>query len=510
MTFRHLAALSLPLLLAACATETADGSLVLEDGELYLPLGEDASLQWDDPSYRPDVDRWAPNGTPVSIPLGSTNAFNVTDATWKGESDNDQLGISVAAVGDLNADGLEDMAMGSLWASGTAEGDGAAYMNRASYKDGNYRADASKGRWYGESGSAAGEQVAGGGDVDGDGQDDFLIGAKTHEHATDAWKTKAGAAWLVFGFDRGKNTLPSGATMLEGTKAYEFAGVGVDIAGDLNGDGYADILVGASGADTNGAESGCVYIINGPVTADMSLADADGEVGGENAGDGIGSRVVGLGDIDGDGIDDFAVGARNEGSNGENAGAVYVITSGTLPATVADADIILRGNKEDSNGGSALSEAGDLDGDGTADYLVGALGHNGFGAAYVMQGSVTSGKLGEVAYARFTGQLAGDQFGSSLTSGDVDGDGNEDVVVGANRQGTNDRGAVYVFAGPVSGSVQAYEAASKISGVAASDYFGSSVDFAENTRVDGKDSLIVGASARGTTDKGAVYFFLVP
>lgn len=509
---RKIAILFLPALLVACAQASSvpDGSTLLEDGERYDALGADADLTWDDPSFKPEVDRWAPQGHPVSIPLGTSNAFNVVDATWKGESDGDRLGIGVAAVGDLNADGLEDMVMGSIYASGTSGGDGAAYMNRASFKDGNYRADASKGRWYGPSGSRAGEAVGGGGDVDNDGQDDFMIGANNWDNPDKAWQVKAGAAYLVFGFDRGNNTLPSGATRFTGTKAYEYAGVGVDIVGDLDGDGYDEVAIGASGADTNGSESGCVYIINGPITADVDLANSDAEIGGESAGDAIGSRVVGLGDVDGDGVDDFAVGARTEDTNGTDAGSVYVITSGTMPASLADADIIIRGNKDGSAGGSGVSEAGDLDGDGVNDYLVGSLGHNDLGAAYVLQGSVTSGKMGEVAYARFVGQSSGDQFGSGVTSGDVSGDGTEDVIVAANRQSSTDRGAVYVFYGPVSGTINAYDADSKLSGVGSNDRFGSSVDVAENTTVDNKNTLIVGASSRGTGNKGAVYLFQSP
>jgi hypothetical protein len=157
-----------------------------------------------------------------------------------------------------------------------------------------------------------------------------------------------------------------------------------------------------------------------------------------------------------------------------------------------------------------VSEAGDLDGDGLNDYLVGSLGHNDLGNAYVLQGSVTSGKMGEVAYARFVGQSTGDQFGSGVTSGDISGDGTEDVIVAANRQSSSDRGAVYVFYGPVTGTIASYDADSKLSGVGSNDRFGSWVDVAENTTVDGKNTLMVGASSRGTGNKGAVYLFQSP
>lgn len=479
--------------------------------EVVEPLSNaDRGLDWDNPQYEPGVDRWAPNGTPISIPLGSTNAFSVQDATYKGESANDKLGISVVSAGDLNGDGLNDMLMGSLYGSGTGSNDGAAYMNRAKYITGNARADASKGRFYGPSTSRAGEALGAGGDVGGDSGDDWIMGGRNWDHPTDTWKVNAGAAYVVVDFTRGNVTLPAtGTYRFNGTKAYEFAGSSVDL-GDVNGDGQADVMIGAYGADTNGSESGAVYLVYGPITADLDLGSADAEVGGEAAGDAAGSRVFGIGDYDGDGLDDWAVGLRGEDTNGTDAGAVYVITSSTAPTTLADADYILRGNTDGFEAGNAVHGTGDLDGDGNDDLLIGALGQTSLGAAYVISGGTASGKVGAVAQTKLTGQLSGDQFGSAVTSGDVSGDGTPDIIVAANRQGTTDRGAVYVFYGPTSGTLAATSADSKLVGVASNDHFGSAVAFSENSNQSGDGTLMVGASSRNSDNRGAVYLFQVP
>jgi len=499
------------LMLAGCELTTniddQEAWVDLDTG-LYDDLDPDEGIAWDDPNHRPEVDRWAPDGVPITIPLGTSNAYNIADGEWKGEGDSAKLGISVRNAGDVNNDGLNDLIMGSLNAPSTT--DGAAYMNRAKFHTGSKRADASKGRWYGASGEKAGEQVNGGGDMDADGEDDWIIGARAWDDPVDTWKVNSGAAYIVFDFHRGNNTLPASEYRIDGDAANQFFGAGMDILGDINGDGYDDIGVGATGADTNGTDSGAVYVWNGPVTMSTDASTADATIGGESAGDGVGTRIFGLGDVDGDGVDDFGVSNRDEDTNGTDAGAVYIITAATMPTDLGDADSIYRGNTASFEAGNSLKQAGDLDGDGKADFLAGALGHGGtLGGAYVVLGGTADGKLGAVATAKMYGQLAGDQFGSDVAAGDINDDDVADVLVASNRQGSTDRGAVYGFYGPLAGTVAAYSADVKIVGVAAGDKFGSSLDYVPNTTVDGKSTVAVGASSRSSNNKGAVYLFEV-
>ncbi len=507
--------------LSACAVEPmeldAPGGAVAADENIEPLLPEEMSTKWDDPLYKPGVDRWAPYGTPIAVPLGTSVGANVARSSWQGESSGDNLGISVASIGDMNGDNRSEVAAGSDYSSGA----GGAYMDKGRFKAGSFRADGVKGKWYGETGSVA-QNVAGyaykrdmtlieDGDLNATTGNEFLIGARSWDDPVDTWKVNAGAVYIVTWADRGNNTLPAAAIAITGIKANDFAGSGLDIVGDLDGDGVSDVIVGASGADDGGDGSGAVYLINGPITADMNLADADGVVGGEGAGDGVGARVRGIGDFDGDGAADFAVGARSRDHSGKtDAGSVYVITASTLPADLNDADAILRGNLAGSEAGNQLAEAGDFDGDGYDDFLAGALSHNGRGAAYLIRGnSAVTGAIGAQADIKFSGQLTGDQFGAGLATGDVDRDGSPDVVVSANRQGSNDRGAVYVFLAPTSGaSLSATtDADIKLAGSAADDRYGSWVDVVENQDTLFRDVLVVGASRRASNDKGSVYLY---
>lgn len=473
-------------------------------------------LTWDDPLFRPDIDRWAPNGYAIDIPLGTSNANDIDYAMYRGQSNGDKLGMSAVPTGDLDGDGFNDILMGSSYKSGTGGGDGAAYMVGSSHSSGTQNVKtASSARFYGESTSIAGEALGAGGDVDGDGTLDYVMGGRGYDDADEPWKVNSGVAYVVSGDTADRKLLPSG-TMAEirGAKAYDFVGAGVDIVGDIDGDGFADILVGATGADDNGSTSGAAYLFNGPVTADTTTASADATIGGESSGDSMGSRIRGIGDWDGDGFDDFAIGVRTEDTNGSNAGAVYVITSSTMPSTLADADIIMRGKQADSNLGNAISEAGDIDNDGVDDLLIGALGHGGKGAAYMVLGNSVQGTeahIGEQSAQTFMAQLAGDQFGSSIAAGDVNADATTDILVGSNRQGSSDKGAVYGFYGPFTGgsAISATSADFKINGGSNGDYFGSALDYASNIDATQRNFVVVGASARGSSDYGAVYLFRV-
>jgi len=190
-------------------------------------------------------------------------------------------------------------------------------------------------RIIGASNNNFGQSVSVAGDVNGDGIDDLIIG----EDYADFGGTNSGAAYVVFGKVGGFGATLDVSTLtgangfrLTGVAADDFAGYSVSGAGDINGDGFADLIVGAFNADPNGSQSGAAYVVFGKAggfdaTLNLSgLTGANGfRIAGGAAGDNAGFSVSAAGDVNGDGIDDLIVGAQMADVNGSNSGAAYVI-----------------------------------------------------------------------------------------------------------------------------------------------------------------------------------------
>ncbi len=256
------------------------------------------------------------------------------------------------------------------------------------------------------------------GDIDGDGANDYVVGAPTNG----AGGTNAGRAYVY-----------SGAT---GQLVYTFTGApgqrfgtALDAAGDVNGDGVGDIVVGGPSA---GSGRAVVYSgADGTVIWDLP---------GENAGDGFGTAVGRLGDTNGDGFDDFLVTAPGHDSGVSNSGRVYVI-SGVDGSTLATKNSLVGGQF-----GSSVGGVGDLTGDGVPDFGVGAPGATGSGRIYVLNG-VTA----DTVFFSIPGDATGSALGQFWLNemGDVNGDGipdfyASDILNNANGAQT---GRAYVFSG---------------------------------------------------------------
>ncbi len=296
---------------------------------------------------------------------------------------------------------------------------------------------------------------------------------------------------------------------------------GFSAAGDLNGDGVADLIVGSLRDDDGGSNAGAAYLISGLVATGAASMDADAvdfaKLVGESANDLAGRGVYGLGDVDNDGFDDIGVTALNDDDGGIDAGAVYVLY-GPVAGTVglASADAKLRGDAG-LDIFADLAPAGDVDGDGFADLLVGAQGSDlagaGSGAVFLFSGPVSTGAASAQGVA-LTGEAAGDEAGSSVgEGGDLDGDGFFDFVVGALGEDSAgvDAGAAYVVLGPVAGSASLSTAHAKLLGEAAGDQVGFGVSIASggDTDNDGYDDVIIGARNDSTAAEFAGGAWLV-
>jgi hypothetical protein len=239
-------------------------------------------------------------------------------------------------------------------------------------------------------GDQSGDSVSAAGDVNGDGFADLLVGAFG---ADPNGQSSAGASYVVFGKASGfASTLAlsslDGSTgfRLDGTAASDHSGLAVSAAGDVNGDGFADLLVGAIGADLNGIDSGASYVVFGKASgfsAALDLATLDGANGfrldGAAAFDLSGASVSAAGDVNGDGFADLIVGAPYASPNGSRSGSSYVVFGGNFTGAVTK----LGTANNDALAGTAAAErfvagqgADTLTGGGGADVLYGGAGND--------------------------------------------------------------------------------------------------------------------------------------
>ena len=496
--------------------------------------------------------------------LDGTNGFILN-----GIDSGDQSGFSVSSAGDVNGDGYDDLIIGAYRADPNGDSSGETYVvyGGASAPGTGGVLDLSD--LDGTNGfiltgidayDQSGFSVSSAGDVNGDGYDDLIIGARV---ADPNGNSSAGETYIVYG---GASAPGTGGVLdlsaldgtngfiLNGIDAYDRSGRSVSSAGDVNGDGYDDLIIGASSADPNGDSSaGETYIVYGGASAPgtegrFNLSTLNGSNGfiltGIDDYDGSGRSVSSAGDVNGDGYDDLIIGASGADPNGDSSGETYIVYGGaSAPGTDGVLDLgalngtngfILNGIDGLDRSGISVSSAGDVNGDGYDDLIIGAFGaepngDSSAGETYIVYGGAsapgTNGVLDLSALDGTNGFIlngidAGDLSGRSVSSaGDVNGDGYDDLIIGANRadpNGDSAAGETYIVYGGASapGTEGVLDLSDLdgtngfiLTGIDAYDQSGIFVSSAGDVNGDGYDDLIIGANrADGYTGETYVLY----
>ena len=413
-------------------------------------------------------------GFGANLNLSQLNGTN--GVTIKGPAQFDYVGRSVAGIGDVNHDGVDDVIIS---AENINNGAGASFVLYG--KAGHWSSQIDLGHLTQSQGfelTGAGLSTAPAGDVNGDGLPDFIVG-------NDQPNTATGAAYVVFGKASGfpahldvTSLNGSNGFSLTGTAQWNFTGTSVASAGDVNGDGYSDVIVGAPSADGDATNAGKAYVVFGKAggfAANLDLSTLNGSNGFALSGVGQGASTaesVASTDINGDGYSDLLIGApgQNPGANVPSPyGAAYVVF-GHAGGFASDVDLAslngtngfrIDGAAQGNWAGFSVANAEDVNGDGYDDLILGAYGAgaNGqnSGAAYVVFGGaggfpavLNLDDLDGTNGYRLDGVAAGDQAGWTVASaGDLNGDGLSDVIIeanGADPHGANS-GASYVVYG---------------------------------------------------------------
>jgi len=484
---------------------------------------------------------WAPITAKAAGDGTVDSTVEINDTTTNGPAlaNSDNYGYGVAGIGDLDRDGVEDVAVGAYLDDTSGTGRGAlhiSYLNTNGTVDSTVKIDdtTTNGPTLAND-DAYGYNVVSIGDLNNDGVQDLLVSAI----GDDTGGSDRGAVYIHFMNTNGSidssvelnDSTTNGAALSDG----DMYGWGIASIGDLNRDGVGDIAVGAYFDDEGGNNRGTVHIhyMNTDGTIDSTVEINDSTTNGPVLADAdyFGSSIAAIGDLNNDGVTELAVGAEGDDTDGNLRGAVYILymnTNGSLDSTVKIDDSTTNGPvlADGSEFGWAVAAIGDVNGDGVEDLGVSAVADSTEGsyrgAIFLVylntDGSVDS--VSKISSSTTNGPTLSDDdyFGSGLSSlGDLNGDGVIDLAVGASYDdaGGGDRGALHIlFLGgaplgtmePAS-TVKIDDSTTNGPALADGDLYGGNVVSLGDLNNDGVDDIAVGAAYDNTGGayRGAVH-----
>ena len=395
----------------------------------------------------------------AAAPLGAQGGGWDVGLEFSGQVSGSQLGASLAPAGDLDGDGVPDLLVGAPGAPSGPLANAGLVLAFSGADGATLRTFA--GTAFGQ---GFGTALDGGADLDGDGVPDLVVGMPADDPAG---VPDAGAAEARSGADG------SVLWRVTGTETLQKLGTAVAFVGDVDGDGVADVLVGAPRSDVAaGADGGSAFLHSGANGSLIRRFD------GSAAGARLGTSLVGLDDLDGDGVDDLALGAP--GADGDR-GRVLVV-SGASGSQLLALDGLSRGDLF----GEAMLAASDLDGDGVGDLVVGAPHADPGGLYLAGMAAAHSGVTGTRLFL-VAGAAPNDLLGSALAElGDLDGDGVHELALGAPGADTS-TGAVHVVTGANGTTLWT------LTGGATFDTFGDALAALPDVLANGRDELVAGA-----------------
>ena len=428
----------------------------------------------------------------VFIYQGSVTGINTTTpAIIESNQAGAQFGNSVACAGDVDKNGFSDVIVGAyLYDNVLHTDEGAAFIYQGSA--GGIITTAAAMMESNQDGANFGRDLAGAGDVDGDGYSDVIVGAWYYDNG----ENNEGAAFVYHGSGAGIITTP--AAVLESNQADANMGVSVASAGDVNGDGYSDVIVGAYFYDNVlHTDEGAAFVYHGSLTGISTTAAVMLEVNQDASR--FGAAVACAGDVNGDGYSDVIVGAYfyDNGQIDEGAAFIYQGSPTGISNVIA---ATLESNQSGSLFGLAVSSAGDVNGDGYSDVIVGAFNYDNVlytdeGAAFIYNGSPNGLSAAQTQILSPANQDQASIAVSLAGAGDVNGDGYSDVIIGApgyDDVASTDEGRAWVYYGHATG-LSATPDVTLDDANQVSAGFGYSVANAGDVNGDGYNDVIVGA-----------------